>query len=81
MKYHCIQSSCFQIRDADHLPPLDKLDKTGPHNLSDTELLTVFASPKTQDKIRDNLIEQNGLRGLIDNLKYSSLNKTTRLRF
>ena len=80
MRYPCIQSSCFHIREANELPPLDKLDRTGPHILTDTELLTVFASPKTQANIHSNLLEKTSLRNLMDNLNNSSLDEKTRLR-
>ena len=53
---------------------------TEPHLTSDTKLITLIASRSNEDCIRDNLVEYNGIRGLINNLPDSNLDKTTRLR-
>ena len=55
---------------------MDKLRHAGPHALSDAELITVFSSSRPHDKVREQLCQYQGLRGLIDNARDSSLSKT-----
>ena len=54
---------------------MDKLRHAGPHSLSDTELISLFASPRFFDKIREQLCQYQGVRGLIDNARDTSLGK------
>ena len=53
-----------------------KLRHAGPHALSDVELITLFASPRSHDKIREQLCQYQGIRGLLDNARDTSLGKT-----
>ncbi len=55
---------------------MDKLRHAGPHALTDAELISMFASPRYFDKIREQLCQYQGIRCLIDNVRDISLGKT-----
>ena len=80
MQYPLFQPAPCRLRTRGELAPIDKLRHAGPHSLSDAELITVFASLKSFDAIREQLGAYQGLRGLIDNAKGTDLSKTLAAR-
>ena len=67
MQYSLFQPASCTLRDSGELSPMDKLRHAGPHSLSDTELISLFASPRSFDKVREQLGQYQGIRGLLDN--------------
>ena len=55
---------------------MDKLRHAGPYALSDAELISLFASPRSFDKIREQICQYQGIRGLLDNVRDTTLSKT-----
>ncbi len=80
MQYPLFQPVSCTLRTRGELSPSDKLRHAGPHSLSDTELISLFVSPRSFDKIRGQLSKYQGIRGLIDNARDSSLGKTLTAR-
>ena len=76
MQYPLFQPTTCPQRGRGQPAPMDKLRHAGPHALSDAELITVFSSSRPHDKVREQLCQYQGLRGLIDNARDSSLGKT-----
>ena len=65
MQYSLFQPVSCTLRDSGELSPMDKLRHAGPHALTDAELISLFASPRSFDKIREQLYQYRGIRGLI----------------
>ena len=76
MQYSLFQPVSCTLRDSGELSPSDKLRHAGPHALTDAELISLFASPRSFDKIREQLCQYHGIRGLLDNARDTSLGKT-----
>ncbi len=76
MQYPLFQPATCPKRGRGEPAPIDKLRHAGPHALTDAELISVFASSRSFDKIREQLCQYQGIRGLIDNARDTSLGKT-----
>ena len=76
MQYPLFQPATCPQRGRGERSPIDKLRHAGPHALTDAELISLFASPRSFDKIREQLCQYQGLRGLIDNARDTTLSKT-----
>ena len=76
MQYSLFQPATCPQRGRGERSPIDKLRHAGPHALSDAELISIFASSRSFDKVREQLCQYQGIRGLIDNARDTSLGKT-----
>ena len=80
MQYSLFQPATCPQRGRGERSPIDKLRHAGPHALSDAELISIFASSRSFDKVREQLCQYQGIRGLIDNARDTSLGKTLTAR-
>ncbi|MCY4363223.1 MAG: DNA repair protein RadC [Gammaproteobacteria bacterium] len=76
MQYPLFQPATCPQRGRGERSLMDKLRHAGPHSLSDAELISIFASPRSFDKIREHLCQYQGIRGLLDNVRDTTLSKT-----